>query len=202
MGKILLTDVDGVLLDWKAGYVNWMMENPQWFPYGIQDKAESEKLTIEGWLRCTHDESRESIAAFNDTDAFGELKPYADAEEYIAKIHAAGYSFVAITACKEDAATHERRTKNLKKYFGNAIADVHCVGLRTAKDEYLKRYQPTFWFEDSISHAHEGIKYGHNAIVLDHYYNQSETPFIRAKNWSEIYHCILDDGCTLPNWIA
>ncbi len=202
MGKILLTDVDGVLLEWKDAYVEWMWNNPHYFPNGLPDKDKSNSLNIEDWLGVTHEETRASIEAFNSSEYFGTLKPYADAVEYVEKLYSTGHRFVAISACKDDEWTHNTRLANLKAHFGDAIADLHCVGIRTSKVEHLSKYRPTYWFEDSISHAYEGQSTGHTAVLMDHYYNASDKGLIRAKNWKEIYHCILEDGCTLPNWIG
>lgn len=205
MTKLILTDMDEVLLDWGGHFESWYMKTCPTFagepPKGRMRDAEN----IEDWLGCTYANTRKLIEQFNQCkDHFPHIRAYDHAVEYVNRLHREGYSFVAITACSTDTWTHDARRENLEKYFPGVFDTIHCVGLGASKVPFLSRYQPTWWIDDKVKHAEDGGRLGHKAFLMEQPYNVNARleHSKRAKNWKDIYDCITDDSCYRLGWMA
>lgn len=183
--KLILTDLDDVVLKWTDRFVVWV--------HGYLGLNPSTSLSdhdnIEEWLDLPYSETHKFIQEFNESNWFMDLEPYNDALEYIPKISDKGYSFVAITACKDDNWTHQARTKNLARYFGSIFSTVHCVGLSQSKRRELSWYRPAIWIEDKPSNAQAGFQEGHKAYLINRPRNvrHQVDDVIRIDGWKTIY---------------
>lgn len=199
--KVILTDCDEVLFDWANPFEQWVRETyPQHCsaPGRLQDYWD-----VERWLSCPYSESRELIRAFNsDQTRWPFFKALPGVVENVHKLHSEGYKFVAITACAEDQQTHEGRWRNLNDVFGYGVFDtLHCVGLAQSKQEYLARYNPTYWVEDKTRHAVDGAEVGHKSFLINYKHNERDGQNIpgvtRVNDWHEIYQRIKLDNPVL-----
>ena len=206
MNKIILTDVDEVLLKWGYHFEQWYRNTCGNF--GRTEPASELKNAenVEEWLNCDLETTRKLVKQFNQCkDNFPFLTPYDDALEYVNKLHKDyGYTFVAITACDTDRWTHDVRFNNLEKYFPGVFDTVHCTGLSSSKVDYLQRYHPTYWVEDKTRHAEDGGNLGHQSFLITRTYNEKDELTIskRVKSWKEIFNCITNNDCYHYGWMA
>jgi len=203
--KLILTDVDEVLLDWGGHFEAWYLKSHKWFGGPTPKGRMRDFHNIEEWLECEYSATRKLIEMFNQCkDHFPHITPYDHAVEYVNLLHKEGYAFVAITACTDDVWTHDARRTNLQKYFPGVFDTVHCVGLGQAKTRFLERYKPTWWVDDKVKHAEEGGRLGHKVFLMEQPYNiDAEIKYSkRVKTWKEIYECVSDENCYRLGWMA
>lgn len=174
----ILTDCDGVLLDWCAGFDMYMLEK-----YEMELQV-PETYCIGARFGKSPEFGKEMVLEYNSTDAIGNLKPVPGAVEAIKHLNEAyGMRFDVITAFSDDPDMREARVDNLHRYFGDVFDDVHAHSFTTSKSSYLKMYDPGhIWIEDHVVNAALGQELGHKALVLTHPYNLSETVQLKAED--------------------
>ena len=155
--KIILTDCDGVILDWEEGFSIWMehhghtkVEGYQ-FMYSIGDRYGIDK-----------DQGSKLVKQFNESAAIGFLPPLRDAQFFVKKLHEQHqYKFICITSLSLDPYARYLRQRNLKKLMGDAFIDVVCLDTGADKDEILKeygeKYKGNYWIEDKPENLDWGI---------------------------------------------
>lgn len=182
---MILTDVDGVLLDWFAGFKKFVQDK------GIEvAEGDPADWSMVGWVKSNNIQGL--ISEFNDSWAFEYLPHYVTAKSQLKKLHEEGHAVVAITSCSSDSKVREMRINNLERKFGPIFEDVICLPLMESKLNILSQYAPTFWVEDSLHGAKAGVEAGHRTFLLDKPYNQGpiDKRIERVKDWYEIYERI------------
>jgi len=189
--RLILTDCDGVCLDWEWAFNVWMQE------HGFVEQ-EGSKFEYDMSLRygITREQVTKLIKVFNESAAIGFLPAQRDAMFYIKRLHEEhGYRFHAITSVSLDPNAIKLREMNIRKLFGKtAFERIVCLDTGAHKDEALEEYEGTgcWWIEDKWSNAEAGYKYGLRPIVLEHGHNMHEyhPEIIILKNWKQIYEHI------------
>ena len=189
--KIILTDCDGVVLDWEEGFSVWMehhghntVEGYQYM-YNIGDR-----------YGVTKGQGSQMVKVFNESAAIGFLPPLRDAQYFVKKLHEQHqYKFIAITSLSLDPYAKELRTRNLNKLFGDAFIEVVCLDTGADKNEILAEYGPkyagNYWIEDKPENLQAGINVGLTGILVEHGHNMDyEGDATVVKNWKEIYNLI------------
>lgn len=193
--KVILTDVDGVLLDWEYSFDIWM--EGQGFTPTVEDYKLIYNLS-DRYPDIPKDSLNVMVKLFNESASIGFLPPLRDAVHYVKMLHERkGYIFHAITSLSKNRYAQQLRTRNLQKLFGETIFD-RFVYLDTGadKDEVLKEYEGTgyIWIEDKTKNAVVGNELGLDSRIMEHGYNMvdveghSEIP--RVKNWKEVYEML------------
>lgn len=192
--KLILTDCDGVLLDWNATFIEWMAlqgyEEVRTDVYGINERYGIDKK-----------KSKELVREFNESAAIGFLKPFRDALYYVRRMYEEqGYQFRVITSLSKDPWAVKAREANLKQFFGDAIESVICLDCGADKDEALAPYKDSglFWIEDKPENVEAGLKVGLRGILIDHEHNadtkwnkwNSDKTAYRAETWADIYDVV------------
>lgn len=186
MKKLILTDCDGVLLNWEYAFVCWMEErgyNP--IRSDVYDMAVRYGLKKSGM--------KTMVKFFNESAAIGFLPPQRDAMQYVRKLHEEhGFVFRVITSLSLDPYAKKLRVRNLEKLFGSAIDDVICLDTGADKDEALEPYRDSglVWIEDKVENAELGVRLGLNSILVEHEHNMDQKDIPLAKNWKEIYEMV------------
>lgn len=194
----IISDVDGVLLDWFNGFDNWIVNTKGIKP--LHNTTPS-MYKLEDKYPLTGDEIADCIAEFNSSDEFGSLQPIDGSVEHLGYLLADSTKEVAWLSSgsvegKEELC-FEMRSKNLKACFGTDIPGTLLV-MRASKVEYLKEYKAEYgdnlvFIEDSFEHAQTAVKLGIKTILLDYAYNNNTSRsklLYKAKNWEEIYSLI------------
>jgi hypothetical protein len=189
---IILTDCDGVCLDWEYAFNIWMQE------HGFVE-VEGSKLNYDMSIRygIPREQVTKLIRIFNESAAIGFLPAMRDATYYIKRLHEEfGYKFHAITSLSLDPNAQKLREMNLHKLFGpTAFERIVCLDTGADKHEALEEYEGTgfWWCEDKIENAEVGHELGLKSLLLEHGHNMNhECPYPIVKNWKQIYHIITD----------
>ena len=187
--KLILTDCDGVLLDWEYTFTNYMKE------HGFTKKVNGEyDLAIA--YDMPKNEMRAFVRMFNESSNIGSLTPFRDAIKYVRKLHEEhGFVFHCITSLSTNEYAGELRRKNLNSIFGaNIFEKVICLDCGADKDQALLPYKDTdcFWIEDKDINCDTGISLGLNGILLAHDHNVNYSgKGIRVQTWADIYNIIV-----------
>ena len=189
--KIILTDSDGVLLDWEYAFDVYMSQ------HGFNKQPGGNlKYNIGTRYGIDNEQGKKLIKIFNESAHIGFLPPLRDAMYYVKRLHEEhGYVFHCITSLSRDENAQELRRMNLKKLFGSTAFE-KFVFLDTGadKDEALEPYRDSglFWLEDKIQNCQVGRDLGLKSLLVEHGHNMDyEDPAIpRVRNWKEIYNII------------
>ena len=191
--KYILTDIDGVVLDWEEGFNVWMdfnghtpVENYR-LQYGVDER-----------FGISKDVGSQLVRQFNASAAVGFLPPLRDAQYFIKKLHEQHkYKFIAVTSLSLDPYAQKLRKRNLAKLFGeNTFEDVICLDTGADKDEVLinltDKYDGCYWVEDKVMNAQLGADIGYDAILMEHGHSlKAKGAFKVVKNWEGIYNEIV-----------
>ena len=186
--KLILTDADGVCLDWEWAFNVYMQE------HGFEE-IEGSKLNYDMSIRygIPREQVVNLIRIINESAAIGFLPAQRDAMYYIKKLHEKhGYVFHCITSLSLNPNAQRLREMNIHKMFGpTAFERIVCLDTGAHKDDALEEYEGTglVWLEDKVENAEAGYKYGLNPLLMVHghnmhHYHPGITP---VKNWQEIY---------------
>ena len=183
--KVIVTDVDGVLLNWGYAFNIWMQQNGA-------GPVNPMKYAINEMYGIDRAEGKQLIKLFNESAAIGFLPPLRDAVHYVRKLHERhGYVFHVVTSLSLNPNAQFLRTMNLKKLFGETVFE-KFIYLDTGadKDEVLEEYRGKgyLWVEDKVENALAGHKVGLESVVMEHGYNMDDCEFPLMKNWEDIYY--------------
>lgn len=182
---VILTDADGVLLNWDYAFSVWIKR------HGFTQLEGTERVyEIHKRYGMMPEQKKMLVRMFNESAAIGFLPPLRDAVHYIQKLHREhGYVFHVITSLSTDPSACELRTQNLKKLFGDTVFE-RFVYLDTGadKNEALEEYAGSslIWVEDKPENARVGMQLGLDSLLMEHGHNINENLPI-VKNWKEIW---------------
>lgn len=188
--KLILVDVDGVLVDWNNGFNNYMISNG-YVNTGSLSYNLNERYDV------TEDKIWGLVHAFNKSDELLTLQSLRDAELYIDKLHNEhGYQFHAITSMGQDPTGMRLREQNLHELFSpSAFRDITFVELNKSKHAELEPYRDSglIWVEDKFANALIGHELGLQSVLIEHDYNEHHFhPGIKhVTTWKEVYDIIL-----------
>jgi len=189
--KLILIDVDGTILDWKNGFIQFMAIE------GIVVKDDT-KYKVHEWMQEAKgkevDEAKGKflIEYFNRSAWIRFLDPLRDSVEVIKALKAKGYTFIAITSLHKDKPAQELRRMNIDEVFGEGtISEIIFLPTGADKDEVLDRYKDSgaWWIEDKVENAIAGEDRGLKPIIIEHEYTASQYTrgIPTAKYWSTVY---------------
>jgi len=186
MNKVILTDCDGVLLNWEASFTTWMAQKGY-------NKVDADEYDVAKSYGLSKAESKPLVRQFNESAWMGYLPALRDARSGVAKLVEAEYEFVCITSLSLDENAKKARVKNLQAIFGEDVfkmENVVCLDTGADKDEALAEYAGLglWWIEDKTENAKLGVAMGLNTILVNHGHNQDcdNTNIKRVANWAEI----------------
>ena len=196
--RIILTDVDGVLLEWENHFTKWMLERNYFneqgekiFPYKLlPDKENTYEMAERFGL--TKFQIRKEIREFNKSAWMGTQQPMLDCVQWVKLLYAEGWTFIPITSQTSDLPAQALRKRRLTEVFGeNVFSNYHILDTGQDKDEVLKQFKDTglLWVEDKPYNVETGLKFGLKCIIIDHQYNQEfKHPNVtRVSTWKEIH---------------
>lgn len=181
----LLTDVDGVLLDWIKSFGDYVQTR------GFKlNHATPKTWEMTDWFGGDHKTIVKLITEFNSSSDFSKIPTLEDAQRVLPAL-AEKYRLVAITCCSTDKKTVNRRKSNLKM-LGVKFEEVHCLNFTDSKIDLLKSYKPAIWVEDRIEGAESGISAGHTSFLRESTYNQDphHEDIVRVSSWDDIFKIV------------
>jgi hypothetical protein len=191
MTRIILTDVDGVLLDWEYAFDVYLRQ------HGFSRQPGGEfKYDIGKRYGIDREQGRKLIKIFNESAGIGFLPPLRDAMYYVKRLHEEhGYVFHAITSLSHDENAQELRRMNLRKLFGKTAFE-KFVFLDTGddKDHVLEEYRGTgyWWIEDKIKNCQVGLTVGLRPLLMEHGHSLDfeDSAIPKVQNWRDIYETV------------
>jgi FMN phosphatase YigB (HAD superfamily) len=183
--RLILTDCDGVLLDWEVAYHAWMAAKGY-------DRVDSNSFyEVERIYGMAKHEAKRLICEFNNSAWMCCLDPFRDAQPEVKALVAAGYRFVCITSLSLDPYARRLRVENLERIFGKGVfLDVVCLDTGADKDQALEPYKNSqaFWIEDKVENAVLGADLGLRSILIRHSHNEycDDPRIIKANDWAQI----------------
>jgi FMN phosphatase YigB (HAD superfamily) len=187
--KLILTDVDGVLVDWQYGFFRWMREK------GYEPITNGE-YDISKTFDMSKDKAMGLVRHFNESAAIGYLPQFKDSIKYVRKLHEDhGFVFHCITSLSLDEYAGRARRKNLEALFGKTVFEkVECLDCGADKYDALFPYKDSgcLFIEDKKENCEVGLELGLNSILIAHDHNadyKGTAP--RVKNWKEIYEMLV-----------
>ena len=188
--RLILTDADGVLLDWEWAFSVWMQERG----YTLTADNKKSYYLHHHYNELEEKDAKKVVKTFNESAAVGFLPALRDAAYYVKRLYEEhGYQFRVITSLSLDRNAAKLREMNLNKLFGNAIESVICLDTGADKDLALEFYRDSgmWWIEDKPENADVGHRMGLKSILVEHGHNMHhECPYPVVKNWKEIYSII------------
>lgn len=188
--RTILTDCDGVLLDWEWAFNIWMQERG----YVQRPNAKDYYKIHEQFEDLTHPEAKKFTKLFNESAAIGFLPPLRDSVYWMRRLNEEyGFRFICITSLSTDRNAQKLRRMNLNKYYGDVFDDVVCLPTGSDKHEALEPYRDSglWWIEDKPENADLGYELGLRSILLEHGHNMHhECAYPLVKNWREIFEII------------
>ena len=189
--KVILTDCDGVLLDWEFHFYRWLEKTE-----GIQ-RIGSE-YNVAKSLGIPQKNAARLVNLFNRSEEMKTLSPLRDAIKYVRKLHEEhGYIFHVITSQTNCKLAQEYRKENLRNVFGDVFEGFTILNTGQDKDKVLmKDWDGTecFWIEDKAANIKMGNDAGLESILIEHSWNKdTDYPCHRVRTWKEIYNIITGD---------
>jgi hypothetical protein len=188
--RIILTDVDGVLLEWENHFAGWMINK------GYQQKSGKEKVYSMGKrYGLTKKKKEDLIKEFNNSAWMGTQEPMPESQTWVKLLHAEGWTFIPITSQTTDIPAQELRKRRLKDLFGGTVFEnFFILDTGADKDSALAEFHGTslWWVEDKPENALLGLEYGLRPLLVNHTYNQKfkHQNITRVKHWKHIYKVI------------
>jgi FMN phosphatase YigB (HAD superfamily) len=193
MNKLILTDADGVLLDWEWAFSVWMRERG----YTLTADNKKSYYLHHHYNELEEKDAKKIVKQFNESAAIGFLPALRDSTYYVKRLHEEyGYQFRVITSLSLDKDAQRLREMNLHKIFGDAIESVICLATGADKDDALAPYKGSgqWWIEDKPENADVGHTLGLKSILVEHGHNMHHKCYYPVvKNWKEIYELVTAD---------
>lgn len=190
--KTILSDCDGVLLDWETHFHEWMRSKGY-------DKLGANTYDIhEQYPGMVKAEAKAHIREFNESAWMCCLEPLRDARSGVAQLTEAGYQFTVITSLSKDPYAKKLRQQNLDTVFGKTPwQDLVCLDTGADKDHELEPYRDSglWWIEDKPENCETGLKVGLKPILISHPHNMDyHNPGVtRAADWAEVVKIIKEN---------
>jgi len=191
MNNLILTDCDGVCLDWEAHFHKWVNIRGH-------DKVNHISYDLSERYDITTQRAQELLVDFNTSAYIMSVPAFKDARSGIARLVENGFKFHAITSLGDDKQAAKLRMMNLEHLFGHeAFIELSCLSMSKSKSSMLKQYENSgkWWIEDHPDNASLGVTMGLKTILMDHPHNQkvSDPAIIRVKTWRDITNLILEE---------
>jgi len=198
--RIILTDVDGVLLEWENHFTQWMLKRSHFVrrkrrqTYRLLKNKQSE-YAMEKRFGVSKTTIEKEIREFNRSAWMGTQPPLPQAVTYVKLLHAEGWTFIPITSQTSDVPAQLLRKRLLSDLFGEHVFQNYFI-LETGDDKFsvLEEFKNTglYWVEDKWENAMTGYKLGLKPLLINHGYNQhhSHPKIKRVNNWKQIHKIV------------
>jgi FMN phosphatase YigB (HAD superfamily) len=205
--KVILVDVDGVLLDWEYHFYTWLRET---YPlrydilnahsYKTYEKigeyVNSRAYETGQLIPISKEAGRNLAREFNESAEIRFMSPLRDAVNGVRNLNEKyGYIFHAITSLSNRPSAQRLRIENLEELFGKVFEKYIILDTGADKNEVLEEYRDSgcYWIEDKPENVDVGIAMGLTGILMAHDHNADyDGDAVRVKNWSGINQVIAE----------
>ena len=186
LDRLILTDCDGVLMNWEYSFIQWMERKHFLKPKaeGLYDMAERFGLTRAA--------AAGFVEEFNGSAWMKHLPPMRDAISVVRNLHEKhGYVFRMITSMSNDPHAQQLRIENTHNLFGTtAFEGFDFAGCGECKKHLLEPYRDSglTWIEDMTKNAVMGLDMGLDAHLIAHPWNLAAPQCIpQHASWKSLY---------------
>ena len=188
--RIILTDVDGVLLEWENHFTKWMISCGHKLKENFKSEYDMQKRFADHNV-----DIKIKIREFNKSAWMGTQPPMPESQTWVKLLHAEGWTFIPISSQTSDIPAQGLRKRRLEELFGeNAFYNFHILETGSDKDSVHAEFHGTglWWVEDKWTNALAGLKFGLNVLLYDRPYNRDcDHPEItRVNNWQEVHKIV------------
>ena len=176
MKKTLLTDCDGVLLDWLSGIPEFLASQGLDSDHLMDGLMGNQFIPIEKiFMSETVEQALSRMNDYHRSDCMKKLPIMEPGAEASLKRLSDEYEIIVVTSFSEDKAAQKNREENLQLRYGNSISDLICLPFSANKTDVLrdlaKSRDVSLWVDDQIKHVYHGINAGINSYQYT--YNMS-----------------------------
>lgn len=188
MTKVILTDIDGVILNWEKAFVSWMADRG----YSRSTKA---YYDIHGMYDISFEEADRLIREFNISDSIAHLEPIRKSTEVIPMLLSEGFEFIGITSMNPKS--RDNRKKNIKNVFGSdPFSTIIYANPKTPHlEDMSEKFGNVVWIEDHPDNADLGVKSNLDSLLMDHDYNRAyDGQAKRITDWNCVVNHLVEKG--------
>ena len=188
--NVILCDVDGVLLNWVAGFHQWYCSRLGISSPPCQGNTLAEMYGIEPEHAVNFE--KDVVKTFNDRiEHFGYLGPKLDAVKYVKKLYEEhGMLFHAITCSGTGNKSKSSRIFNLDRIFGEHVfKNITFLEYGELKTHHYKKFASArLIIDDDPRQIAEAAKFSDKCILFgNNHSNFSMNGVAHCRNWKEIY---------------
>lgn len=166
--KHIVFDIDGVLLDWHGGFIDWVQEN---YYYKMDPDSSRDTYDMSSWfIDMPKERFYELILEFNGYPRA--LSLIDGARATLLDFYTEGWDVSILTAFGSDAKQAKFRKDYLQVVFDIAFKEIKIIELGACKEEALKDMEPDVFVEDNGIHATKAIALGIKTYLLSYPFNQ------------------------------
>jgi len=180
VSKIILTDIDGVVLDWSGHFNKYLMQyHPEQKLMNPTTFSQTEDIGV-------------MIEDFNKTAWIGFLDAHKDAREILPILKNEGWQIYGCTSMGSDQYANALRKQNIENLFPDVFAKLDIIPFMEPKGKWLSQWRGSgaIWVEDKWSNAIAGADIGLKTYLMKHEYNaqHDHTGIEKVDNWTQIYN--------------
>ena len=191
MTQKILTDCDGVLLNWEDAFHEWMAARGY-------NRVQQGTYDLAVAYDIHKDHKHDVVREFNASAWMCCLEPFRDARSGVARLVEAGYHFDVITSLSLDPYAKKLRQQNLDTHFGKTPwNDLVCLDTGADKESALEPFRDTglWWIEDKWENAVLGADLGLRSVIITHHHNSEyhDPRITRVDSWNQLADLILSE---------
>lgn len=181
--KILLTDIDGVVLDWQKHFNKYL---DHYYP--------GEEL-FDPTVFAQGERTGKIIKEFNNSAWIGFLEPWKDSVEVLTELNHMGWKIYGCTSMGTDQYANALRKKNIETLMPDVFAQLEIIPFMQPKGNWLAPWKGSgaVWVEDKWSNAIIGADMGIKTFLMKQSYNskQDYQGVEKVDNWRQIYNKVI-----------
>tara|TARA_R110001583_G_scaffold161109_1_gene313010 strand:- start:2822 stop:3493 length:672 start_codon:yes stop_codon:yes gene_type:complete len=161
--KLLLSDLDGVYVDWAKGFVRYMASIGHIAPHSnptVFSMVDIFPQLEKPWIH---------IKDYQQSEFYSQIAPYAGAREAYQDMADAGIKIIAVSSCGLEAETVRMRTEFIEAE--GFFSDMILLDLGASKQGVLETFTDAAFIDDQPHVAYEGLEAGHIALLKTMPYN-------------------------------
>ena len=178
--KILLTDIDGVVLDWQKHFNKYL---DHYYP--------GEEL-FDPTVFAQGERTGKIIKEFNNSAWIGFLEPWKDSVEVLTELKKMGWKIYGCTSMGTDQYANALRKKNIETLMPDVFTQLDIIPFMQPKGNWLAPWKGSgaVWVEDKWSNAIIGADMGIKTFLMKQSYNskQDYQGVEKVDNWRQIYN--------------
>lgn len=177
----ICTDIDGCVLDWHSGFVDWVCDTYGW---DINLNHKQDTYDMQDWFLphpktgkiMSAQDFRYLVQEYNDYPRV--LRPYQDAFDVLwalkncYTVDDTEVEIIALTSFNSCPKSGQFRRDYLQLLSDNLFSEIHVLGLGECKKESLQEIKPLIFIEDHSQHADNAVDLGIRTFIFDRNYNQ------------------------------